>query len=144
MIIIVFFCFTAIEEDLFHLFFHCPFAVTCWSSLQLQVPNSAEVEDILEAFKLQLHLDPFLYGNCRHHVLGDLDGAEQCYLSGRGTFYFSLQDHIKERICFRSSVSKVKIPPATRSMAASLCVIFLIFCDFLCLVRPFVLFFCLR
>ena len=50
--------------------------VTCWSSLQIQVPNSSEVEVIIS---LQVAASsPFLYGNCRYHVLDDLDGAEQC------------------------------------------------------------------
>lgn len=54
------FCISAIEEDLLHPFFQCPFAITCWFSLQLQVPNSSEVEVILEAFKSELRLPIFL------------------------------------------------------------------------------------
>jgi len=60
MAITVFFCISAVKEDLPHLFFHCPFASTCRSSLQLQVPNAVEVEAIIEAFRVQLQLPFFM------------------------------------------------------------------------------------
>lgn len=46
------FCVSPVEEDLPHLLFHCPFESDCWFSLQLQVPNSSEVEVIIEAFRV--------------------------------------------------------------------------------------------
>jgi len=50
-------CGLNIEEDLAHLLFHCPFSVTCWSTLQLVLPNFGF---IVECFKLQLGLPLFM------------------------------------------------------------------------------------
>lgn len=51
---------TVAVEDLFHLFFHCPLAVACWYTLQLIVPATNDIFQIIEAFKVQLHLPFFL------------------------------------------------------------------------------------
>lgn len=52
------FCDSGIDEDIFHLLFHCPFSLACWSNLQLIIPNSQDVGFIVESIKRQLHL-PF-------------------------------------------------------------------------------------
>ena len=54
------FCSHPVEEDLFHLFFHCPFAGACWNTLQLLVPNCSEFDQVLEAHKIQLHIPFFM------------------------------------------------------------------------------------
>ena len=53
------FCSLGFEEDLCHLFFHCPFAVSCWFSLNLLVPNTSDLESLLQNFRIQLQI-PFL------------------------------------------------------------------------------------
>jgi hypothetical protein len=50
------FCNLNIEEDLLHLLFHCPFAMTCWYSLNLIIPNSDDILIILEGLKIQIRL----------------------------------------------------------------------------------------
>lgn len=40
-------CHLNVEEDLVHLFFLCPFSISCWWSLQIIVPNSIDTFYIL-------------------------------------------------------------------------------------------------
>jgi len=54
------FCNSGIDEDIFHLLFHCPFSLACWSNLQLIIPNSQDVGFIVESIKRQLHLPFFM------------------------------------------------------------------------------------
>ena len=54
------FCNLDHEEDLFHLFFHCPFAVSYWYSLNVLVPNSLDLEFLLQSFKSQLRVPFFV------------------------------------------------------------------------------------
>ena len=54
------FCSLNIEEDLLHMLFHCPFAMACWYSLQLYIPNSEEVSVILESLRSQLRVPFFM------------------------------------------------------------------------------------
>jgi hypothetical protein len=54
------FCTLGFEEDLFHLFFHCPFPVSCWFSLNLIVPNTSGPESLLQSSRFQLQLHFFM------------------------------------------------------------------------------------
>jgi hypothetical protein len=54
------FCSLNVEEDLLHLLFHCPFAMACWYSLHVFVPNSVNIAVILESLKDQLHVPFFM------------------------------------------------------------------------------------
>lgn len=120
------FCIYAVEEDWLHLFFHCPFAITCWFSLHLQVPNSSETEVILEAFKLQLRLPFFMeiiitmswaIWTIRNNAIfnGEPPSIQNCKLI------------FKKRVRFSSVMSEDKIPSTHRAMATNLFVISLNF-----------------
>lgn len=54
------FCSYGVEESLSHLFFDCPFAQACWNTLNLMIPVNCTTEQIIETFKLQLHLPYFM------------------------------------------------------------------------------------
>jgi hypothetical protein len=54
------FCTLNIEEDLLHMLFHCPFAMACWYSLQVFIPNSEDISIILESLKDQLRVPFFM------------------------------------------------------------------------------------
>jgi hypothetical protein len=54
------FCSLNVEEELQHMLFHCPFAMTCWYSLNIIVPNSESIEDILEGIRFQLNVPFFM------------------------------------------------------------------------------------
>ena len=51
-------CHLNVEEYLTHLFLHCPFSIACWWSLQVTMPNSTNIFQIMESIKSQL-LAPF-------------------------------------------------------------------------------------
>ena len=51
-------CNDLVEESLSHLFIHCPFAVSCWNRLQVQVNHQLDSFQNLEMFRRQLHV-PF-------------------------------------------------------------------------------------
>jgi hypothetical protein len=53
-------CTLNIEEDLLHMLFHCPFAMACWYSLQVFIPNSEDISIILESLKDQLRVPFFM------------------------------------------------------------------------------------
>jgi hypothetical protein len=53
-------CHQAIDEDLLHLFFHCPFSIACWYTLRVLVPNSDDTCSIIESFRNQLNLPFFM------------------------------------------------------------------------------------
>ena len=53
-------CFLAVEENLAHLFFHCPFSITCWGILHIVVPNMSDTFQVFESFKDQLQLPFFM------------------------------------------------------------------------------------
>ena len=42
-------CSMGVEEDLLHVCFGCPFAISCWSSLNLFLPNANNLEAILDS-----------------------------------------------------------------------------------------------
>ena len=52
------FCTVNVEEYLDHLLFHCPFAMACWYSLDVILPNTNDILIILESIRDQLRL-PF-------------------------------------------------------------------------------------
>ena len=54
------FCSHPIEEDLFHLFFHCPFRGGLLEHPSTSGSNTSEFDQVLEAFKIQLHLPFFM------------------------------------------------------------------------------------
>ena len=53
-------CSLNLEEDLLHLLFHCPFAMACWYSLQVFIPNSDDITTILESLRTQLGVPFFM------------------------------------------------------------------------------------
>ena len=53
-------CNTGQEETLEHLFFQCPFAVSCWNLLHLQVPLQATVLEIMDSLAAQLRMPIFM------------------------------------------------------------------------------------
>ena len=53
-------CNTGQEETLEHLFFQCPFAVSCWNLLHLQVPLQATVLEIMDSLAAQLRTPIFM------------------------------------------------------------------------------------
>jgi hypothetical protein len=54
------FCTLHIEEDLIHMLFHCPFAMACWYSLNVLLPNSEDISTILESIRDQLRVTFFM------------------------------------------------------------------------------------
>lgn len=48
------------EEDLLHLLFHCPFAQTCWLTLNVFLPNSDDISVILDSLKIQINQPLFM------------------------------------------------------------------------------------
>ena len=54
------FCLLNVEEDLLHLFFHCPFSQACWFSLNVFLPNSDDILDIVDNIKHQLNQTFFM------------------------------------------------------------------------------------
>ena len=53
-------CAYNVEEDLIHLLFQCPFALACWDTLHLTVPNTSDSGNITENFRAQLQLPFFM------------------------------------------------------------------------------------
>lgn len=41
-------------------FFECPFAMACWSTLQILIPNSPLVPQVFQTLQDQLHLSFFM------------------------------------------------------------------------------------
>ena len=78
-------CFLAVEEDLSHLFFHCPFSIACWGILQIVVPNTLDTFQVFETFKDQLQLPFFIYviitmcwatwTSCNDKIFGGIDNS---------------------------------------------------------------------
>jgi hypothetical protein len=54
------FCTLNIIEDLLHMLFHYPFAMACWYSLHIFIPNLEDVSVILESSKNQLRVPSFM------------------------------------------------------------------------------------
>jgi len=51
-------CNTSVDESLLHLFLHCPFSISCWAIINIQVdPNLGPFENLM-SFRDQLH-EPF-------------------------------------------------------------------------------------
>ena len=53
-------CAYNVEEDMIHLLFQCPFALACWDTLHLIVPNTSDSGSITENFRAQLQLPFFM------------------------------------------------------------------------------------
>jgi hypothetical protein len=53
-------CIGSIEETTFHLFLSCPFAIQCWSWLQVQLDPSLDPFQVFESFKAQIQTPFFM------------------------------------------------------------------------------------
>jgi len=53
-------CINPMEESLNHLLLHCPFAISCWNWLQIQVNPDSNVPQAMESFKAQLQVPFFM------------------------------------------------------------------------------------
>jgi hypothetical protein len=53
-------CNLNVQEDVAHLLFQCPFSLNCWATLHFQVPNSLNIEVIIESFGDQIRVPFFL------------------------------------------------------------------------------------
>jgi hypothetical protein len=111
-----------VDEDIFHLLFHCPFSMACWSTLQLTIPNSHDVGFIVESLKAQLYL-PFHMENL----------ITMCWSiwSMRNDLIFRNLHHLvnrckqvfKKEFALILRASKGKIPTSYRFMATTICII---------------------
>lgn len=68
-------CFLDTEESPMHLFFHCPFAMTCWNTLGFAHLIQNELLSTISAFK-DYFPSPFFHGGLHFNVLGSLDLKE--------------------------------------------------------------------
>ncbi|PUZ51760.1 hypothetical protein GQ55_6G215300 [Panicum hallii var. hallii] len=56
-------CTASVEETLEHLFLPCPFATACWGCrglLGLHLPPQADIFEVIDSFKIQLHTPIFM------------------------------------------------------------------------------------
>jgi hypothetical protein len=141
------FCSLGFEEDLCHLFFHCPFAVSCWFILNLLVPNTSDLESLLQNFRIQLQIPFFMeviitmcwaIWSIRNDAIfnGVAPSLHRCRLVFKWEFALVMQAGLQVGICLSYSKGKGKISPFhwsmvrrfyVTSLATSPCVIWLIF-----------------
>jgi hypothetical protein len=124
------FCTLNVEEDLLHLFFHCPFAASCWFLLHLIIPNCDDLETMLDSLECQIHLPFFM------EIIVTMCWSIRVVRNEAISMMCLLHFAAEERICLSFTKSKREVPPPHRSMDSfssvilfvrSPCVTFLIF-----------------